>query len=344
MDIAPSPSGRECLFLIDGLGASAIKEYGDLLPNISAMFSHGSLQTSFPSTTATALTTLTTGQLPGAHGMLGYTVRVPRSGGRILNALKWDERVDPLMWQPIPTLFERAQSSGVTVSHIAAKRYENSGFTRAAFRGAEYKGANILSDLVDEAKKALTSSPSFAYVYVNDVDVAGHSDGVGSEKWLAALSFVDLVAESLIAKLPKGTRFWITADHGMINAEEKIVIGENNPLLNSVETVAGEPRARHVYLPADQINHADEVAQSWRNFLGERADIYTRQEVIDAGYFGEVVTEDSRDRIGDVLAIAKGNTVLIEADRKDQESNMVGHHGGLTDSEKLIPLFSCEVN
>ena len=70
------------------------------------------------------MATLTTGAMPGAHGMLGYTVRVPRSGGRVLNTLKWDERVDPQVWQPIPTLFEQAMAAGITTTHVAAKRYE----------------------------------------------------------------------------------------------------------------------------------------------------------------------------------------------------------------------------
>jgi predicted AlkP superfamily pyrophosphatase or phosphodiesterase len=39
-------------------------------------------------------------------------------------------------------------------------------------------------------------STAFAYVYINELDVAGHSCGVGSDEWLAALRFVDSVAES----------------------------------------------------------------------------------------------------------------------------------------------------
>ena len=82
-----------------------------------------------------------TGQLPGVHGMLGYTVRVPRSDGRILNALKWDERSRPEVWQPVTPLFQRAMEAKCFGSHIAAKRYEGSGFTRASICGAHYRGA-----------------------------------------------------------------------------------------------------------------------------------------------------------------------------------------------------------
>ena len=111
-----SPMGRELLFLIDGFGFDTLATYADAMPTISRMFNYGRIQTAFPSTTATSLATLTTGELPGAHGMLGYTVQVPRSGGRLLNALKWDERVDPENWQPIETLFQRATAAGINVT------------------------------------------------------------------------------------------------------------------------------------------------------------------------------------------------------------------------------------
>ena len=155
LSIGPSPSGRELLFLIDGFGADIIEKYRDAMPTIARLTNFATIQTSFPSTTATSLATLTTGTLPGVHGMLGYTVQVPRSGGRILNALKWDERVDPNNWQPVPTLFERAVAENINVTNVAAKRYENSGFTRAVFRGAQYKGANVAADLIAETKAAL---------------------------------------------------------------------------------------------------------------------------------------------------------------------------------------------
>jgi hypothetical protein len=116
LEIAESPAGRELLFLVDGLGADVIEKYASIIPTIASLTATASLRTSFPSTTATSLATLMTGALPGAHGMLGYTVRVPRSGGRILNSLKWDERVDPTIWQPLPTLFERAQAAAISVT------------------------------------------------------------------------------------------------------------------------------------------------------------------------------------------------------------------------------------
>ena len=334
-----SPSGRELVFLVDGLGADVLSKFAEVAPTLSRMVLHGTITTSFPSTTATSLATLTTGEMPGAHGMLGYTVQVPRSGGRVLNSLKWDERVDPVIWQPVPTLFERASAAGITTTHVAAKRYENTGFTRAVFRGAHYKGANISADLISETVAALQKSPSFVYLYVNDVDSAGHSDGVGSDKWLAALKSVDELVQALMQKLPNGTRIWLTADHGMINVEEKIILGKDNDLLTDVAVIAGEPRMRHLYLSADSANAEKEVIARWQSALGAKVTMHTRQSAITAGLFGPEVSLDASERAGDVIAIAQANVVLLDPERADKEGAMIGHHGGDSVIESSVPLL-----
>jgi hypothetical protein len=332
--------GRELLFLIDGFGLDTLAKYADVMPTMSRMFNHGTIQTAFPSTTATSLATLTTGELPGVHGMLGYTVQVPRSGGRLLNALKWDERVDPENWQPVETLFQRAAKVGITVTHVAAKRYENTGFTRAVFRGAQYKGANVVGDLVSETKQALQKTPSFVYLYVNDLDNAGHSDGVGSDKWIAALSAIDQMVSQLMKEVPKGTRIWVTSDHGMINVEEKIIIGQDNPLLTGVSVIAGEPRARHIYLTEDSPQARNEVASLWQQYLQEKALVISREEAVSSKLFGETLSADAVDRMGEVIAIARGGLVLLDADRADKEGAMVGHHGGDSEIESQVGLLT----
>ena len=332
--------GRELLFLIDGFGFDTLSQYTDVMPTMSRMFNHGLVQTSFPSTTATSLATLTTGELPGVHGMLGYTVQVPRSGGRLLNALKWDERVDPENWQPVETLFQRAAKVGISVTHVAAKRYENSGFTRAVFRGAEYKGANVVADLVSETKQALQKTPSFVYLYVNDLDNAGHSDGVGSDKWIAALSAIDQMVSQLMKEVPKGTRIWVTSDHGMINVEEKIIIGQDNPLLTGVSVIAGEPRARHLYLENDSAQARIDAASLWQQYLQEKALVLTREQAISSDLFGAQLSADAIDRMGEVIAIARGGLVLLDPERADKEGAMVGHHGSDSDIESQVGLLT----
>ena len=331
---------RECLILIDGMGQDAVNKYGDQFPIFEELKNVRTIYTNFPSTTATSLSTLGTGVLPGVHGMLGYTVRVPRSDNRLLNALKWDERVDPVMWQKVPTLFERAVLAGVSVTHVAAKRYEGSGFTQAALRGAKYVGANGIDEMVTAVSTALVPQPSFVYTYLNTLDSAGHSDGVGSDKWLTALAQISEFITKVKESVPTGTRIWITSDHGMVNVDEKIVIGQDNPLMQGVSIVGGEPRARHIYLNSDSPAARTEAASLWQEYLKDKALVLTREQAIASNLFGSEVSADAFDRMGEIIAIARGGVVLLDAERAEKEGAMVGHHGSDSEVESQVGLLT----
>jgi len=179
-------------------------------------------------------------------------------------------------------------------------------------------------------------------LYMNDLDVAGHNDGVGSAKWLAALSMIDQMLAGLMKEMPAGTRIWLTSDHGMVNVGEKIVIGQGNPLLSNIAVIAGEPRARHLYLNDDHDSPAarSNVANKWQEYLGQRADVFTREEAISNGLFGAQVSADAIDRMGEVIAIAKADVVLIDPERADKEGSMVGHHGGQSEIETQVGLLT----
>ena len=334
-------TGREVLLLIDGLGQQAFDKYAKQFDNSKLLNQVTVLNANFPSTTATSLTTVGTGVLPGVHGMLGYTVRIPRSDNRILNALKWDDRVDPINWQKNPTLFERAERFGIKTFHVAAKRYENTGFTQAALRGAKYIGANQLDEMAKKVAECLATPSAFVYTYLNIVDTAGHNDGVGSEKWLLALDQVLSYISMLSAAVPKGTRIWVTSDHGMINRSEQIILGQDNHLLQDVEVLAGEPRARHIYVKAGAIS---EVKSIWEETLKEKAIVLDKDTAVNSGYFGKVVSPDSYERLGDLIAIANENLILVDPLRIKEESGMVGHHGGTTTAETEIPLLKVQID
>ena len=79
-------SAPRCVVLVlDSLGWVQLQERPDRAPTLHAM-AGSSATTSAPSTTATALTTISTGVPPGEHGVVGY--RFP-AGGAVMNALRW---------------------------------------------------------------------------------------------------------------------------------------------------------------------------------------------------------------------------------------------------------------
>ena len=330
--------GPQLLLLIDGFGRFILDGYDSQIPVISTeSLDSAQLKSHFPTTTVTNLTSLGTGALPSKHGMVGYTMRIPfASEGtpQLLNGLKWDPRIDPLTWQRQSTLFERGSRIGIDSFHVASRRYEGSGFTLAALRGASYLPAQSDDEILAAIEIATRKKNSFTYIYLNDVDEAGHGYGVGSSKWLAALQRVDELVRRIIAILPQGSRLWLSADHGMVNAGEKVVLGEGNRLLDEVDLLGGEPRARHLYLTGEGIAERREtVKKNWRDFFGDRIELLDASEA-----FGDDLDPTIIDRIGDIIAVPMDDTVLLELERKEAQSRMVGHHGARTEIELSIPL------
>ena len=123
----------------------------------------------------------------------------------------------------------------------------------------------------------------------------------------------------------------------MINVGDRVVLGENNKLMQNITLLGGEPRARHLYVAEGS---ESDVQGEWQSFFGDRIDIRTRAQAISSGLFGSDVSIESEDRMGDLIAIPQGELILIDPERVPQESSMVGHHGGLTDAEVHIPLLT----
>ena len=76
---------RVVLLVIDGLGWTQLQQRRHLAPTLAALVG-GPITTVAPSTTATALTSISTGLPPGEHGVMGYRMAVD---GEVLNVLRW---------------------------------------------------------------------------------------------------------------------------------------------------------------------------------------------------------------------------------------------------------------
>jgi hypothetical protein len=328
-----------CLLLVDGLGWELLRSYPAAAPFLSELaMASAPLTAGFPATTATSLGTLGTGRTPGQHGLLGYQVAIP-GAGRLLNELRWDDRVDPLQWQPGSTIFERAARADVATFRVAPGAFRNSGLSNASMRGAEFLAAGTLGALVSRAAAALDGRrPALVHVYYGDLDTTGHALGSTSDAWQYQLAHVDKLAEQLASALPHGTVLHVTADHGMTDIPEdgRIDFDATPALRAGVQLLGGEPRARHVYAAAGA---AEDVLAAWREVLGDRAWVASREQAVAEGWFGPVEPANL-GRIGDVVAAPCGTWAVVATQAEPRESALAGMHGSLTQSDQLIPFLS----
>lgn len=341
-----APADRACVFLIDGLGWELLRAHPDEAPFLTSLLGtsmNGTgrpMTAGFPSTTATSLASVGTGLPPGAHGLAGYTCLDPDTGA-LMNQLRWQPWTDPYAWQPYPTVFQRAHAAGIHTCQVSAPSFERTPLTEIALSGGAFHGRLSGEDRMDLAAEQLAAGDrSLVYTYYSEVDGKGHRYGVDSDAWRGQLMYVDRLAERLAEQLPPRSVLYVTADHGMIDIpfdeESRVDFDEDWELRAGVRLLGGEGRCRHLYA---QPGAAGDVLAVWREVVGDRMWVAGREEAIAAGWFGPHVDDRVRGRIGDVVAAAHADMVIVASETEPRESAMVGMHGSMTPVEQLVPLL-----
>jgi hypothetical protein len=341
-------TARAVVLLVDGMGWELLQRHPDAAPFLTGLAGRP-LTAGFPSTTVTSLTSLGTGLPPGVHGLTGYSSWVEEVGDAV-NWLAWRpvgsgadlrERLPPEDLQPQATALERAADAGVTVTTATAAKFEGSGLTRAALRGGRFAGSVTWGDSLALALDGVDrGNRSLVYCYLSELDLIGHVRGAETDAWLGQLQLVDRFAELLAEQLPPDAVLHVTADHGMVTVppEGRVDYDASGLLQDGVAALAGEPRVRHVHA---RPGAAADVLATWRAELGSSWYLLSRDEAVQAGLFGPVVTAQARGRIGDVVAIAATADVAVVQRRTHSVlSSLPGQHGALTDDELLVPLLS----
>ncbi|MPV38983.1 phosphodiesterase [Georgenia subflava] len=335
---------KVCVVLVDGLGMRMLTERGGHAPFLRSHLPDAvTLRSTFPSTTATAVTAVGTGELAGVTGMLGYSVRDPGHGG-VLNLIRWEGTgLTPRAWQRRDTLFEqlaRRRGAGEDLPEVVSvgpARFVGSGLTEAALRGMRTVSAESLADRVDVTAAQLRRPDVAAvYLYWGDVDHIGHKHGWGSWQWGEEVTAADGELARLARSLPRDTLLLVTADHGMVDVTTRTDVATTPALAQDVELVAGEPRASHVYTAPGT---AADVALRWQAELGETAWVVQRDELVASGLLGEVAP-DRVATVGDVVAVMRGREAVVDSRTQPPASlEMVGMHGALTEDEMAVPLL-----
>ncbi|MEU4473691.1 nucleotide pyrophosphatase/phosphodiesterase family protein [Micromonospora sp. NPDC023888] len=343
LGLAPTLAGvrRIAVLLVDGLGWYQVPTAAPYAPTLAGLAATVGrpLIAGFPSTTPTSLVSLGTGVPAGAHGVLGFTVRVP-GADRVLTHTDWAGDPSPLSWQPVTTQLERARAAGVTTTVVSRPEFGGSGLTLAANRGGDFRGA-AGGDAVAAAMLAALaagSGPTLVSGYHADLDRHGHVSGVDSVPWRVAATEVDALVARLVDGLPPDAALLVTADHGQLDipAAHRFDLDTDSRLRDGIRVVAGEARVRYLHVVPGAL---DDVVAAWSAVLGDAARVRTRDEVVATGWFGPV-PEDHLGRIGDVV-VTCNDTYAVMASRTERPmaSKLVAYHGSDTAAELTVPLL-----
>jgi predicted AlkP superfamily pyrophosphatase or phosphodiesterase len=240
-------------------------------------------------------------------------------------------------------VFDMAGAAEISSYAVGAARYQDSGYTRAVLRGAQYRTAASIADRFAVASQLVSSgAPALVYLYVPELDQAAHAFGWESDRWLTILEGLDAALAAFEARMPRGIGLLVTADHGVIDvpAPRHVFVDERSELLEHIRHVGGEPRCLALYAEPglDEGDRAG-LVDGWRAAEGHRAWVLSRDEAIDAGLYG-AVAEEVRPRIADVLIAARSSIAYYDRREPDRRAEaMIGQHGSLSDEETRVPLL-----
>ena len=323
------------LLVIDGLGWHQLQNNLVHCPTLSSM-QGSSITTVAPTTTVSALTSITTGLAPAEHGLVGYRIDM---GGRVMQMLKWgDEKGDlrnmysPDLVQPCPPFM------GASVPVLSKAELEGSAFTQAHLRGARPKGWRAASSIAVEIGELLRSGEKFIYAYYDGVDKIAHERGFGAF-YEAELRSADALVANIIEILVSGSVLLVTADHG------QVMVGTNTlpphaDVLAMTAYQSGEGRFR--WLHARNGTEVELLARASQHH-GDCAWVVSKEQIIDEQWLGPRLGPATRKRLGDVALVPR-DAISFDDPADTGPYLLQCRHGALTDDELDVPLLAITRN
>ena len=330
---AAATADQVVVLVLDGLGWDQFEARRSLAPCLAGMDGRP-ITTVAPTTTATALTSITTGSAPGDHGVMGYRLAL---GSDVLNVLRWTtargdarhsirpESVglrEPFCYQR-PPIVVRAE-------------FEHSGFSGAHLRGSRFVGYRTMSTLAIEVARLLRAGEPFVYAYYDGIDKVAHEYGLG-EHYDAELIAIDWMVEYMCDVLPPGASLVVTADHGQVDVGDR-VIKPHPEVLSMVQLQSGEARFRWLHaIPGAE----NELLDAATRHHGDVAWVVPRDEMIRDQWFGPKVCDVALQRLGDVALVARED-IAFDDPADSGPFDLIARHGSMTQAEVLVPLLAVQ--
>ena len=344
--IAPA-SDHLVFILLDGLGMNLLER----LPpgSFLARSFRREIRSTFPSTTACALTSVNTCQYPNRHAITGWFTYLPeleltaamlpfveRISGRSL-VLQGVHIGDFL---PQPPVIARMQCDALTIVPVMIANSEYNTWARAGTGGAGYAA---IAHAVDRIISRVTSStgPTYTHLYLPEVDTLCHKLGVSHPQIPELIAQIDAELARLADAVRGRARIVVTADHGLIDVpvNDQTLLLAGDPLLETlIVPPTGDARMPifHVRPGADGAFRDEFDRRFGDRMVLLSVDEAERMELFGPGPFGPV----ARRRFGDYVGIAfRAATLSYHPPEKPLGHLHVAVHAGLSPEEMRVPLW-----
>ena len=307
--------------LADGLGYKNLSSTDSSLnKNVTQ-----SINTTFPSSTNVALSSISFMKNPIEHGLIGYYM-YDKSKYGLINALNWNEDNKNLLsnnyYQKQSSIWKIFKDNKIYASNFQPRNLVGSPLSNFLYEQSNtipYDDAQSLLELLSDSS---ILENRFNFIYYPLIDVTAHIFGVNSDEWQIEITKFEKLVNEIANISNKKTKTIISADHGLVNINDEF---------------------RH------HLNYGDDL-----QIYGDQRSVYingAKENVIET--FSEipgVLLEQHElsyllgDPIDEFLQSIYPNFCFLVEDKnivypKHLSAKLKGYHGGISEEELKIPII-----
>ena len=306
------------------------------------------ITTVFPSTTAAAVTTLSTGATPAEHGVLSWHLHLHDLGlvgavlpGRTLTGTPLAANDFNLRrYLGLPSYLSSVRRHKRLLSFGALGR---SPYSNAGTRWNGYGAYNTLRGMERQTVRfAREAGRGVAYVYWPLYDTLCHRKGVQAPETKRHLAEIDASLARLTSRLAgTETLLLVTADHGVVDSPppKRIDLAAVPGLLDCLAVLpAGDGRQVSCFVRPGRVGRFHDVLD---RHLAEACVCVIGEELVENGLLGPGQPHPALEsRVGDYVLLAREDYAFQVTASLTKARIHKGNHGGLSSDEVYVPLYA----
>ena len=307
--------------LADGLGFSNLQStdsfFNDHINNV--------VNTTFPSSTNVALTTIAMQTSPIDHGVFGYYMYDKLKYG-LINALNWNSENKNLLLSKYfnnqSSIWRVFKENNISASNFQPKNLINTPLSIFLYEEKSTVPYVSQEDLINVLSDSLFLENKYNFIYYPNIDVSAHVFGVNSEEWIKEIKIFEELVKKITELSNKKSYTVISADHGLINIPKK---NRFHIAYNQNVKIYGDQRS--VYINGSK----KEIIEVFSKVPGQ---------LIDRSELNHLLPEPKNDFIEslypDFCFLVADKNIIYPHHLKTELS---GYHGGLSTEEIKIPII-----